>query len=130
MDGEAWRTAVHGSQKFGLTEPLKLHSIPVQGTYGCSKDCPCDSHSIQIITDQLPHSSHQPQMFLLCPKWLPQCGISPFLQFTEVQSSSHSLFLLLLSTEFVWFYIYFLVIGYSCSLSWCSARSSVSEVTL
>ena len=29
---------------------------PVQGTYGCDKDCLCDFHSIETVTDHLLHS--------------------------------------------------------------------------
>ena len=108
-----------GLQKFGLTEPLKLYSIPVQGTYGCSKDCLCDYHSIQTHRS-VASLSQQPQMFLLCPKRLPQCGISPLLQFTPRCSPPHTP--LFPPTSFVLqslhgFIYSFLVIRYSCSLS-------------
>ena len=43
---------------------VSLHPSP-RGTYGCGKNCLCDSHSIQTLTDQLLHS--QPQVPLLCP---------------------------------------------------------------
>ena len=66
-----------GLQKFGLTEPLKLYSIPVQGTYGCSKDCLCDYQSIRTVTDQLPHCPNSLKCFSPVPNGCLNVGSHP-----------------------------------------------------
>ena len=91
-----------------------------------------DSHSIWDVTDQLLYS--QPQMFLLCPKQLPQYGNQTSASvprptkgtFSPANSPLFPLTSFILSS-FVWFYILFsggqiLLLA----LSWHSARS-VSE---
>ena len=106
--------------------------IPVWGMYGCSKDCLCDSCSVWTVTGQLLHS--EPQIFLLCPKQLPwyvdQTPASvpqpappqpPTHTDTKGRSSPvNPPFFLPTSfvlASFVWFYIFFQMVRYSCLLS-------------
>ena len=114
-----------------------LHPSP-QGTYGCSKDCLCDSHSIQTLTDQLLNS--QPRVLLLCPlnsflslQGHPRWDRTPASVPHPPRAGPVLLTLLFPPTSFtlpsfVWFYIVFssgqvLLPALSCR----SARSPVSE---
>ena len=79
---------------------------------GGGKDCLCDSHSIRIVAAHLLHS--QPQMFLLCPKQLPQWGDQtsasvPLSAKGRSSPTNSSLFppTSFILPSFVWFYIFF-----------------------
>ena len=92
--------------------------VLVRVRYGCSKDCLCDSYSIQTVTSQLFHS--QPQIFLLCPKQLPHCGDQTLVSVLPPGKgrSSPGNSPLFPTTSFILLnFSWFPVVQYSCSLS-------------
>ena len=93
--------------------------VLVRVRYGCSKDCLCDSYSIQTATSQLLHS--QPQMFLLCPKQLPHCGDQTLVSVPppgKGRSSGPGNSPLFPTTSFILLnFSWFPLVQYSCSLS-------------
>ena len=96
--------------------------------YGCGKDCLCDPHSIQTLTDKLLHSPIA-SVLHLCHKHLPSHAALSLLQLPTPDADPVLLTLLFFCpASFVvlnvaWFYIFF---SSGQVLSWRSARSSVS----
>ena len=102
----------------------ELSMEPVQGTYGCGKDCLCDSHSIKTVTDHLLHSLTTSDASLLSQTVALMLGSDPCLSSPisqeQIQSYSLSSFFVLLPLSYWVLHgsIYsFLVVRYSCLLS-------------
>ena len=109
-------------------EALSRGPSSLSGRYSCGKDCLCDPHFIQTLTDQLLHSPTV-SVLHLCRKHLPSRVALSLLQFPTPDADPVLLTLIffcppsfvLLSVA--WFYIFF---SRGQVLSWLSARSSVS----
>ena len=60
---------------------------PVQGTYGCDKDCLCDFHSIETVTDHLLHSLTTSNASLLSQTVVLILGIWSLLEFPHLSGA-------------------------------------------